>query len=899
MKSTPIINSLVGGELSPKLTGRTDIQQYFQSASDLLNMLVECYGGGKNRPGTYYIADTKDHNKESRLLEFNFSDEQAYSIEVGNYYMRFYMNGGQVVTTATAWAGSTPYVVGDYRSNGGSIYHCLIAHTSGTFSTDLAAGKWVVSTRTTVPYEIATPYPEADIGELSYCQDSDIMYLFHQKYPQMKLSRTGHTAWTLAAIAFDTEPNRPALMSQNITSLTITPVAGAWPAVTLTASAALFDTATPSLHIGSIWKIESGKTGILAPDWEYNIAYAATATAWAGTTPYVVGNFVSTGGNIYECLVDHTSGTFATDLAAGKWILKSIYVTYDSRTYVCLSNHTAGASFINDLQAGKWSLQTIYVKITSVTSNVEAVGNILYGSTLEPTPVATRQWSEGAWSAKRGYPACGTFNEQRLECSSTKSQPQTTWGSAVLEYENFELGADDSDALEYTIATEQAETIKWIFPSKQLILGASGGAHSLGSGDSVTPLTPSNVVVKKQTNYGVRGTEGKNPTSTVRAIGIGSYVYYWQKYGHKLREYVYDVNTDTYGAMDATVLSEHIAKSGVIDMAYQQEPDNILWCIKEDGTMAMFTRQIEQKVSAWTSGNTDGWFESVCCIPGEEEDQVWFIVKRTINGVIKRYVEVLMRRDLDVQEVLFFMDCGISYNSPKVVSAATKASVAVITATSHGFSNGDIVKFRDVVGMTQLNNMKYKIANVSTHTFELQTLAGVNVNSTAYTTYISGGEVRKCVSTLTNLGHLEGKEVVILADGGPHPVRTVTAATIVLNDTYSQINLGLYYQSRVETNDLEAGGAGGTGQGKNKRVSNVTVRLYKSLGCKVGTDIKQDEVTFRTSAMPNDTPPELFTGDKRVPFPSGWNREKKILITQDQPLPLQVLAIIPELETNE
>jgi len=796
MKGTLSISSLIGGALTPRCAGRTDIQQYFQSAEDLLNCIVECYGGAKNRAGFYFIAETKDSTKISRNIPFNFNDTQAYNIELGDYYMRFYRVGAQIiVTTATAWATSTPYVVGNYVTQSSVIYYCIVAHTSGTFSTDLAAGKWVAQTI----YEIPSPYSQSEIWNVQIKGNADIAYLFHPDHPIYKLARSGHTSWTLTAVDFSIGTNRPPLMADNVSTTTITPSADTGTGITLTASSALFDITSPSKHIGSIWKVKGG-----------------------------------------------------------------------------------------------------YVKITAVASTTSATADVLYGISLATGPAATTDWAEGAWSVYRGYPRCGTFNEQRLMAASTKSQPQTVWGSKTLEYENFEKGANDADGLEYTLSTDQVETIKWLFPSDQLAVGTSGGVHSLGSGSSVTPLTPTNVIVRRQTTYGVRGTEPINPGHPIQPIGIGSNTYYFQKYGRKLREYAYNVNNDKFEAFDVTVLSEQITTSGVVDAAYQQEPDNILWCVLDNGKMAAFTRQIEQKVQAWTPIDTDGWIESVNVIPGEIEDQVWIIVRRKINGVMKRYVEILMPRTFADQEDWFFVDSGISKDTPITITAATKANPVVITAASHGFSNGDIVKIRGIVGMTELNYKKFKVSNKQTNTFELHTLDGVDVDGSAYTAYESGGEVRKCFTTFSGLSHLNGKEVSILADGGAHAKKTVASGAITLDDEYSEVHVGLAYQSRILTNDLEAGGNAGTSQGKMGRIGKIMIRFFESLGCKFGTVTQQDTLTFRTSAMKTDKAPEAYTGDKGpFSFPAGWSRKRQILITQDQPLPMHVLAIIPDMETND
>jgi hypothetical protein len=247
------------------------------------------------------------------------------------------------------------------------------------------------------------------------------------------------------------------------------------------------------------------------------------------------------------------------------------------------------------------------------------------------------------------------------------------------------------------------------------------------------------------------------------------------------------------------------------------------------------------------------------------------------------------------------MDSGLSLDNPKVISAATQANPVVITATSHGLSNGNFVKIRNVVGMTELNHKKFKIANVTTHTFELQTPEGVNVNGIAYHAYESAGEARLCVTTITGLGHLEGRLVSILADGAVHAKKTVASGSITLDDEYSQVNVGLKYTSRIICNDLEGGGNQGTSQSKMRRISTIVIRFFESVGCKFG--IKGgtlDTIVFRSSAMKTDQAIDAYTGDKGpIAFPAGWKRTKQVEITQEEPLPMHVLCIIPSMETND
>lgn len=742
MKSDPIITNFTAGELSPQLDGRVDIEMYFRGVRRLENMLPRPYGGAFRRPGTYFCNEAKSSSKKSRVISFIFSDVQAYVIELGDYYMRFYMDHGQIQkASASAWVTSTGYVVGNYVTQGGLMYYCTTAHTSGTFATDLSAGNWVAQTA----YEIPTPWSKDEIWDVQFAQSFDVMYLVHPSYAPRKLTRTGHDAWTLTTPTFT-------------------------------------------------W-----------------------ADTWVTGTSYGIGTYVMNSGTMYYCEVTHTAGTFSTDLSAGKWTAKS----------------------------------------------------------------------RNPWDGTKGYPRSVTFYEQRLFFGGCSAKPQTLWGSQSAVYENFTIGSDDTDGIEFTIATNQSCIIQWLTTGTALEIGTSGGPFWASSGSDVKPITPSNIVVKQANSYSVAKIQPKH---------IGQYLYFWQKNARILREQAYTLETDSYNAANATVLADHISDSGIVDMVYQQSPDNLLWCVRADGKLAVLTREHDQKVMGWAPQHTengDALFESVAVIPVVGYDEIWAVVQRTINGVVKRYIEYFKPLDYgSEQEDAFYVDCGLTLDNPKIITGATKASPVVITCASHGFSNGDKVRIRGVKGMTELNRFRFTIANVSTNTFEL-----LGVDGTEYTAYVSGGEARKCVSVVSGLSHLEGKEVDVLADGAAQPKKTVTGGSITLDDLYGEVHVGLPAKPHLLMNRLEVQTPTGTSQGKTQRIYKAMIRFYKSLGCKFGTEEKQETLIFRTASMPMEPAPELFTGDKQVVFPQGYSKEPRVYVTSDQPLPLNILVIAPSVET--
>lgn len=808
-RSSPILTNFSSGEFSPLLEGRVDISKYYNAAKTIENFIVTAYGGIEETPGSKFAAEVQTSSKKARAVPFLFSTIQAYMLEFGDQYIRFFKDQGSITEGDKAITGATqadPVVitaVAHGYSNGDEI---IISGVVGM--TELNGKRFIVANQAANTFElkdkdgndvdgtgftayvsggvcnkvveIFTPYLEAELFELQFSQSADTLYISHNNHATRKLTRTSHTAWTLTVVDFQNGPYLPS----NTTATTITPSADVGAAITLTASTPIFLAG----HVGSSWRIKNG--------WVKIVGFTST---------------------------------------------------------------------------------------TVVTADVQESGDLGTG------PGATTDWAEGAWSVVRGYPACNTFHEQRLMLAASINNPQTVWGSKSQDFERMDAGASDDDALIYTIVSEQVNAIRWLSSGNILELGTVGGVFGMRS-TSDAPLTPTNVKVTEDTTYGSAFTLPKK---------VGSFVYYLQKNLKTLRElsFNFDIYGDNRLAKDMTLLAEHITgTNGIIEMAYQQSPHNVLWCVRADGQIATLTRQIDQDVVGWSRQITDGLFESVAVIPSTTYDEVWVIVKRTINGVTRRYVEYFVAPTFTEQEDAFFVHSGLSLDNPIAISGATQANPVVITATAHGLSNGDYVVIRGIVGMTELNKGKFKIKNKTANTFELTDSNDDNIDGTGFSAYVSGGEVRKGVTTISGLNHLEGKTVDILVDGATHPQKVVSGGSITLDAPYGEVHVGLPYLPKLLTLRPEVQTAEGTSQGKIRRVINATVRIYESLGFQIGTDIKQDDALFDRDLM--DQAPSLFTGDKKVQFPAGYSKDARILITQPYPLPLNILAIILQINVE-
>ena len=503
------------------------------------------------------------------------------------------------------------------------------------------------------------------------------------------------------------------------------------------------------------------------------------------------------------------------------------------------SAHTVGtgvdlvASAVTGINSGSGFLSTDvgrlvkfgtgYGKITAVTDTLNSVMEIIVDM---GSSTASANWSLGAFSNTTGFPTCVTFFEQRLVFAGTTSQPQTIFFSKSGDYENMDANIGgtvaDDDAIIYTIASNQVNAIRFMTATRTLIIGTAGGEFTVSGGGTDSAVTPTNVLIKKQSNHGA---------ANVDAIAVGNATLFLQRAKRKVRELAYNFDVDGYLAPDMTILAEHISEGGITQMAYQQEPNQIIWGVRGDGELIGLTYQREQQVTAWhrhifggAFGSGNAVCESVAVIPTDDtEYQTWVIVKRTINGATRRFVEFINTFDFtETDNTTFnFLDSALSYSG-------------------------------------------------------------------------------SAVTTISGLDHLEGQTVSILANGATHPDKTVSNGSVSLDRSSTNVKVGLGYSSILQTMRLDAGSQNGTSQGKTKRIYEITIRLFESIGVEVGETLtNMERIPFRTSADPMDQGIPPFTGDKAVEFRGNYDTDGFIFVRQTQPLPLTILSLYPELQTND
>ena len=314
------------------------------------------------------------------------------------------------------------------------------------------------------------------------------------------------------------------------------------------------------------------------------------------------------------------------------------------------------------------------LKIVEYQSSTQVLAEVVKNH-ISPDIISygTSAWEEGAWSEYHGYPGVVAFHEQRLWAASTKSDPQTIYASQTNIFESFLDGGEDDNALSFDIASEKVDTIRWMSPGQTLALGTTGSEYSVTANESGQGITPSNVRVKKQTSYG---------STKFEPVRVGGVVVFPSRFGdpdnscRKLREFAYSFETDAFQAQDLTIISEHITGTGIKHMAYAEEPNSIIWIVREDGQLIGCTYEREQDVVGFHTHNLNGDVESLAIMPGQYGDELWVVVKRTVNGKTLRFIEYLSEdfQTSYTREDGKFLDSHITYNG---------AATTIISGINH------------------------------------------------------------------------------------------------------------------------------------------------------------------------------------------------------------------------
>lgn len=509
-------------------------------------------------------------------------------------------------------------------------FHLEFGHTYVRFYTNHG----VLESAPGVPYEIVSPYAFTDLTNadgscaLSVEQSGDVLYIAnaYRTYKPQKLTRVSTLNWVFS----DYDPNQGPFLEQNSGATTLQTSADTG-AITIAASANTFTAA----DVGRLVRLDS-----------QNIE----ARPWQTGTAYIIGDLVRFDGKTYKALTAATSGTTAPVHERG--------TAYDGKTGVKWEYQNAG-----------YGIARITAYTSALAVDATVISDPFNGLNVLPADVVgtpTTRWQLGAWSSTTEYPAHVTFFRNRLWWFGK----QRIWGSVPDDFENMsadffnEVSADN--AIARILASQDVNDIQWALGADKLLIGTGGGEFVAGELTTSEPLGPANFEILPQTRRRARG---------VRPLFVGNSALYPQRAGRKLLALGYSFETDRYASQDVTVLADRVTRSGMIALAYQGEPHSIVWAARADGKLIAFTYEPDQTVQGWArhpiGGN--GIVESISVGPTPDggAEELWMIVRRTINGFTARYVEFM---ELpwegadddgtagDDQNDMFYVDSGLTYS---------------------------------------------------------------------------------------------------------------------------------------------------------------------------------------------------------------------------------------------
>ena len=564
-----------------------------------------------------------------------------------------------------------------------------------------------------------------------------------------------------------------------------------------------------------------------------------------------------------------------------------------------------------------------YAKITGVTDTTNATIEIL--TTLSAS-TATENWRLGAFSDTTCPPSCVTFFEQRLVFAWTTNQPQTVFFSKSGDYENMDANIGgtiaDSDAIIYTIASNQVNAIRFMTATRTLIIGTAGGEFSVSGGGADVAITPTNILIKKQSNHGA---------ANLDALAVGNVTLFMQRARRKMRELAYNFDVDGYIAPDMTILAEHITEGGITQMAYQQEPNQIIWLVRGDGELIGFTYQREQQVTAWHRHIFGGKFgEATITVTdfANIADNTKIVLTKSdgtsttfnsatsatsgkfhttsSNNQTATNLKTLIDADSDFTATVSTNTVTIKETAPQATGflTMTTGDTTRLASTDEGKA------ICESVAVIPTDDTEYEVYIIMKRTINgstkryievLNTFDFTETDNTTFNFLDSQLDYNgSAVTTISGLSHLEGQTVAILADGATHANKIVSSGEISLDRSATKVKVGLAYTSLLQTMRIDAGARDGTSQSKTKRIYEITIRLFESVGVEVGPDLNNlERIPFRSSANAMDQGITPFTGDKEVEFRGNYETDGFVFVRQTQPLPLTILSLYPRLVTND
>lgn len=863
--------SFNAGELSPNMYGRIDVGKYASGAETISNFIVKEEGGLVRRSGTRFVLECADSAKKSRLIPFVFSTDQAYVLEFGDQVIRVFSDEVAVsardntftVASNEVIFESDEFVKQDHGYRDGypirfttdsadlpaplvidtTYYVSLLPQVTAT-DVDVTTEIWSSTghglrgdaTNRVGPY-LVWPVDDDDdgIAWLPTGVDAKTEYWIGPEDADTFKLYTAKTGGALVTVS----------AKDANTHYLFTPTADAkrdyFHVSTDGTVANIIDLADNGTGVHTSTATWTGNSGIVEIDSPYTedelfeIQYVQSADVLfivhANHPPMQLGRFSNTQWQLDEVVFED-----------GPYLSQNTTVTtmdlgtqVDTNKWNVAFSSTEGVNGGAGLSAGDLG-RMVRIEDNTPTPDAVAWGRIIgIVSTTDFHMEPGVTWPaapETTWRIgefKEGnYPGTVSFFEQRLAFAGMPESPQTLHASRSGDFTHFGPTSVPSE----TITVQDTDSLNYTIGDNQvntIVWLATARNLIMGTPGGVFPVYASTAnEAVTPTNINVTKATSAGG-KLIRAHTIDNRIVYVSRTTRKTYGLSFSFELDGFIAQDLTLLADHIAESGFTELDCAFEPDPIVYFVRTDGALAVMTFKPEQEVNAWAKWAVGGSFG-------------------TGNAVIES-IAVVPSSD-ETHDTVYL-------SVKRTINGATKRYIEFVEDEFTSETAQDDAFFVDC-GLTYSDP----------------------VTAIGKTTPV------------TNLDHLEGETVSVLADGGVHPDVTVTGGQITLNDDYNDIHVGLSYTSTFKSLRLNRPDPEGSSLGKSARLDHIAVRFLNSMGGKYGPSASQlDTIVLRDPSDPMDTAPPPFTGDIKLSFEGGFSRELYVVLEQVQPIPFGFLAM--------
>lgn len=877
--------SFTGGEISPSLYSRVDFAKYQTSLAKCKNFIPLKYGGVENRSGTEFAAEAGISDSEVRLIPFDAGSAGTMMLELGNEYIRFFKNGASVMDfttlavtnitgtnpiTVTHASGSIPSgevvitgIVGTYGNIINGRRFRIANVTATTFelremdnSVFTGSGTYTSGGTIEHPYQITSPF-STNLFKIKYAQSLDIMVFASRDYDLAYLKRNADYDWT-----WETSVGN-SVGFVNVASITN----GGTPGST-----------TYRYAIAQVYG------GIIGP-----VVCSNSPATPRGLIETTTGNATLNAANYNQIAIT----------ATGFYDYFNIYKQNDAGVYGLIGQTTS--TTFRDIGFTPDAANTF----PDERYNIQTAGAVGF--------VQQRLFLGDITSLSI---------PRKNGIQLTIAERETVAGSAIGQFNAFTKNGTITDAssLSFVAASKKFNPPRHILDMSKMVVMTEGAEFVINADGS--PITASNLSVKAQSYNGC---------SEVPPIIINESCLYIQNRGNIVRDLAFDFNIDGFSGNEISIFSHHLFDGHeVIDWCYQQYPNSNVWAVRSDGKLLCLTYLKEQQVLAWSQHELqDASVLSVACVPEGDEDAVYMLVERVIDGRTVKYVERLSNRFIDQtltktydteDEVglersysglseMVFMDSATHYDGRntdvskkvKVTTGGTVDDLLTVQANSSIFKASDVGN--SVYIYFEGDLVRFLISEYTSAT-EVECYPSKNIPTGMVDFYTS--DYSLATIAVSNLWHLEGKEVSVFGDGfvdgnpnnPAYDVLTVTNGSITLPNAREYVTVGIPYMSDLKTLRIDTVQSE-TLNNKKILINKLTMNLKDTRGLWAGNSEPTGTVDGLYEMKVRDIEPyadpiNLRTGVNSVNIDPEYSSGGQVFIRQVDPIPATILSIHPE-----